>query len=164
MRNVLMFLIVSLAVALVAPIGYAATTWFLPDGSTQGFDLYIMVDNTTSNDATIKMIFYTDTTTLIYPQSGGHTVPAGTRYMLHVNNLAEQEVYSALSDSDISTEVMCTNFVNIYAERDMSWPKGGDSTDWDSGIVVREISDAESRVIGITQTSSLPIAMSSSGS
>lgn len=147
---------------------FAATSWYLPEGSTQGFDLWILVNNPNSTDATVRYIFYwsdgTSTGTVTYPSSGTTTVTASSRSTLHVNTIAAQDAYSDLLNKAISTKVECTNGLNIYAERAMYWPIGDDSDDWTGGHTARGISGTEGCFIEVSQPTSFPVTISTAGS
>lgn len=146
-------ILVAILLLLVPHSAYSATTWYMPEGSTQGFDLYILVTNPNSSDVNITYTFYTGAAATV-TQTG--TVSANSRSTLHVNSI------SGLSNGEISTKVECTNGLNIYAERAMYWPNDGSS--WVGGHSSRAVSGLEGCYTEISQPSSFPIIISNSGS
>ena len=133
MRKWFVFGIVCLGMFLLAGQVLAATSWYFPEGSTEGKDFWMVVTNPhTSTTAEITFTFYTDTGTQTYDA----TVTAGKRYTLYVNGI------SGMDEKPISTKVVCTNGLNIYAERALYFPKG-DPDNWTWGHAARGISGLE---------------------
>ncbi len=130
----------------------AATSWYLPEGSTDGFDLWILVTNPTSSTAEVKFTFYrSGASTLTQTTS----IAANSRYSLSVNNVSDMGNYA------VSTKVESTNLVNIYAERAMYYPSG---QTWTWGHSARGVSGLEGCYTEIVQPSSFPIAITQAGS
>ena len=158
-----LFLIASIAmvITLTGSISYAATSWYLPEGSTQGsFDLWILVTNPNSTTVDIKYTFYTESGAITYTDPDG--IASNSRETLSVLWLSQQDGYSGLQNQPISTKVECTNGYPIYVERAMYWDAGG--IEWAGGHTARGISDVEGAVIGIGQPSSFPIVINLPGS
>ena len=165
MRKCLMVLCLVFFVLMSCMYAQAATSWYLPEGSTQGFDLWILVTNPNSTDATILYTFYySDGTTTGSLTYGTATVSASGRSSLHVNSVALQTGYSDLLDKAISTKVQCLNGLNIYAERAMYWPTGTGTDDWTAGHTARGVSGTEGCFVEIENPLAFPISISSSGS
>ncbi len=162
MKNVLFAGLIVAGSILFTVIALAATSWYLPEGSTEGFDLWVLVNNPSSTDATVYYTFYWDGGSQRYPASGTVTVAAGTRSTLHVNAIAAEADYTDLEDKALSTKVVCTNNINIYVERAMYWPVGGSS--WEGGHTARGISGTEGALTDIMQPSSFPITIDQPGS
>ena len=171
----LVFLCLIIGLVLCSSLIEAATTWYFPEGSTQGFDLWILVTNPNSSSASITYTFYTDTDT----QTSTATVDANSRYTLWVNTIA------GLDEKPISTKVECTNGLHIFAERAMYWPKWYGSSgalSWEGGHTSRGVTGeegnfentlesiitaataAEADPYEITQPSEFPIVISDPGS
>ena len=144
-------LLVLLLFVLFSSSLHAATSWYLPEGSTQGsFDLWILVTNPNSTTVDIKYTFYTEDGAITYTDPDG--ISSNSRETLSVLWLSQQDGYSGLQDQPISTKVECTNGYSIYVERAMYWDAGG--IEWAGGHTARGISDVEGAVIGIGQPSS----------
>ncbi len=132
----------------------AASSWYLPEGSTDGFDLWVLVTNPNSSSAEVTFTFY---------RAGGSsvtqtaTVDANSRYSLNVNNVAD------IGDYAISTKVLCTNGLSIYAERAMYWSTSN-FPNWEGGHTARGISGSEGCYNEIFQPSTFPLTISRSGS
>ena len=172
MKKLILSGIVLLTIVFISTFSQAATSWYFPEGSTQGFDLWIPVTNTNSTDASITYTFYTDTST----ETSTATVTANSRSTLWVNTI------SGLDDKPISTKVECTNSLNIYAERAQYWPKkyGTSVTEWEGGHTARGVSGEEgdfsdtvqlavvnsyeSDAYAVTQPSSFPVSIDTAGS
>ena len=85
-------------------------TWYLAEGSTAyGFDSYIMIQNTTPNDATVQITYNTSFGRI--PRPGLVGVPASARVTLHVN--------SELPNMDFSTTLAASQ--PVVVERSMYW-------------------------------------------
>ena len=105
----------------------ATQTWYLAEGSTNyGFDTYIMMENTTTVDATVNIIYDTTQYGLI-PRPQALNVPPNSRITLHVND--------DIPNVDLSTEVISSQ--KIVVERSIYWNNRIEGTD----------------SIGVTQTS-----------
>ncbi len=86
------------------------SVWYLAEGSTAyGFDTYIMLQNTTPNDATVRVSYNTNLGNVPRPQAVG--VPASSRVTLHVND--------ELPGLDFSTTLQSSQ--PIVVERAMYW-------------------------------------------
>lgn len=149
------FLLAVVVVSLFSSLSaQAASSWYLPEGSTDGFDLWILVANPNRSSAEITFTFY---------RAGGSTVThtatvdANSRYSLHVNNVTDIGAYA------VSTKVVCTNGLSIYVERAMYW-SNPDFLTWEGGHTARGISGGEGCYNEIIQPSSFPITISNSGS
>ncbi len=127
----LFFIVLSLAFA--GASAQAATSWYLPEGSTDNFDLWILVTNPNSTDASITFTFYRSGLSVVTATA---TVEANNRYSLNVNSVA------GIGSSAISTKVECTNGLQIYAERAMYWDTATFTT-WAGGHTARGIAADE---------------------
>lgn len=89
-----------------------AEQWFLAEGSTKwGFDTFILVQNPSTKDARVKMIFLTDTGPVDAPPL---EVKAGTRQTVNPRALVGNADFSTSIKSDVS----------IICERSMYWNNG----------------------------------------
>ena len=92
-------------------------TWYLAEGSTSGFDTWILVQNPNDTDASIK---------LTYMDNDGNTeeeettVAAHSRFTRRINDISAMN-----NKGGVSTKVESTNSVGIIAERAMYWDAGG---------------------------------------
>lgn len=101
-----------------------ATTWYLAEGCTNGFDEWISIQNPNSSSAACNVTFMkTDSTTVIK----SITVVANGRATIWVND--------EVPNADISTKVESINNLGIIAERAMYWPMkyGTGVTEWMGG-------------------------------
>ena len=80
------------------------TTLYLVEGSTNGFDEYILILNPNSSAATVTMTYYTETGKQIAEPS--ITVPANSRYTVKVNDYTILNNLSGLSCKLVSTEAI----------------------------------------------------------
>ena len=101
------------------------TTWNLAEGSTSGFDTWVLVQNPNASDASIN-ITYMDSagSTVVVPA----TVSSNSRYTSWINAVSGME-----NVSGVSTKVESTNSVGIIVERAMYWDS--DDTEWIDGHV-----------------------------
>ncbi len=94
-----------------------ASTWYLAEGSTNGYDTWILLQNSGSTYANV---------TLTYMDENGNTfqestiVSAQRRFSRRINNISSMN-----NKSGVSTKVESTNSVDIIAERAMYWTGGG---------------------------------------
>ncbi len=104
-------------------ISRSSTVWHLAEGANHIFDHYILVSNPSISEwAEVRFAFMDangDTAVRL------HTLPPQSRYTFKVNEL---EGWG--SKCQVSTMVESTNWVPIFAERAMYWPKGGP---WEGG-------------------------------
>ena len=154
MKKIFLFSLVVLTIALTSASVQAATSWYFPEGCTRGFDLWILVVNTNATDASVTYTFYLGSTGT--PETHTETVEANKRKTIKVNDYVG-------NDEDVSTKVECTNGLNIYAERAMYWSESVFPT-WQGGHTSRGIRGVEGCYTEISQPSSFPITISSSGS
>ena len=77
-----------------------ATTWYLAEGCTNGFNEYILLMNPNSSSATVSVSYLKDDGTTV---SGSYTVEPTSRYTIHVNNI-EGLTSASLSASITSTQ------------------------------------------------------------
>ena len=86
-----------------------STDQFFPEGSTAGFDTFVLITNTEDTEATATVTFMTEEG----PQAPFNiTVPANSRYTLWVNEyLADTFQVSTLVESD----------KELVVERSMYW-------------------------------------------
>lgn len=117
----------------VSPMLWAATSWYLPEGSTDNFDLWILVTNPNAADAEITFTFYRSGLATVTQTA---TVSANSRYSRNVNSVSD------IGNSAVSTKVQCTNGLKIYAERAMYWSTSSFPT-WEGGHTARGISGLE---------------------
>lgn len=101
----------------VASISYtsnvAASTWYLAEGSTGGFSVYVLVQNPTSSPANITATFMLTGGENI---SKSYTVPANSRYtIIPANEIGTGKAFSTKVESD----------QDIIVERAMYWDAGG---------------------------------------
>lgn len=88
-----------------------AQTWYLAEGCTrEGFDTYVLMENTTDEAGNVDVIYNTEQYGPI-PRPQPVSVPAGTRVTLHVNE--------DVPGVDVSTTVQSS--VDIVCERAMYW-------------------------------------------
>lgn len=153
----LLFVGVVAAILAITGIVSAATSWYFPEGSTQGKDFWMVVTNPNAATANVTFTFYLSAST----ETSSTTISANSRYTLHVNALAS--TIPALSDASMSVKVECTNGYKIFAERSMYWPISSDYQ-WTWGNSARGISGLEGCYFEIAQPSSFPITISQSGS
>lgn len=103
-------------------------TWFLAEGSTAwGYDTYVLMANTTDEQATVNVVYNTQQYGSI-PRPRPITVPANSRTTLHLND--------DIPSVDVSTII--TSSQPIVCERAMYWK---DRIDGHDSIGVLEPSD-----------------------
>ncbi len=154
MKKVLVFCLIVCAALLACSFGQAATSWYLPEGSTDNFDLWILVTNPTSTTASVTFTFYRSGASTLTQDA---TIDANSRYSLNVNSV------SSMGATAVSSKVESTNMVNIYAERAMYWSTSNFPT-WQGGHTARGISGLEGCYTELSQPSSFPITISNAGS
>lgn len=92
-----------------------ATEWYLAEGATGPyFDLFVLVANPGTTDATIQARYLLPNGTTV---TKAHTVRAQSRFNIWVD-LQDP----ALADTAVSTVITSTNNVPIIVERSMWWP------------------------------------------
>ncbi len=97
-----------------------ATTWYLAEGCTNGFNEYICIQNPSSSETTVEATFMDpDGNTVITTE----TIPANSRRTIDVN--------LQMPDSDVSATVSSTDDTGIIVERAMYWTRG--DRDWVGG-------------------------------
>jgi hypothetical protein len=98
-----------------------ATSWYLAEGATGAFfDLFILIANPTSTDATVEARYLTTAgRTLIK----AYVVAANSRRTVYVDAEQFPGAGAALSDAAVSTSLTSTNGVPIIVERAMWWPQ-----------------------------------------
>ena len=99
--------------ALTAP----STTWYLAEGATHsGFDLFYLLQNPGTLDATVRIRFLRPSGT---PIEKDYSVPAGARVNVWVNveQFPEGSGNLALASTDVSAVIESTNNVPIVVER-----------------------------------------------
>ncbi len=144
MKRLCLFLAVIVVVLASASLVSAATSWYLPEGSTDNFDLWVLVTNPNATDAEVTFTFYRSDLAAVTQTA---TVAANNRYSLNVNSV------SGIGNSAVSTKVQCTNRLNIYAERAMYWSTSNFPT-WEGGHTARGISGLEGCYTEIEQPAS----------
>ena len=97
-----------------------ATTWYLAEGSTNGFDTYVLVQNPNLTSASIT-ITYMDENGTTHIQT--ETVAGNRRFTQRINDISTMN-----NKFGVSTKVESTNSVGIIAERAMYWPNTPGST------------------------------------
>ena len=102
------------------------TTWYLAEGSTNGFDTFVLVQNPNSTDANIT-ITYTDDDDSTQAQIQTTTVEANSRFTQRINDVSEMN-----NKTGVSTKVESTNGVGIIVERAM-YRYNAAGTEWNLG-------------------------------
>ena len=101
-------------------VNSTATSWYLAEGSTDGFSEWVLIQNPNESDAQVKVTF-------MLPDGSTEveniTVVATSRYTINVNNV--------ISDNSVSVKVESINSVGIIVERAMYWDVDGMS--WGGG-------------------------------
>jgi hypothetical protein len=93
-----------------------ATSWFLAEGATGSFfDLYVLIANPGSTDATVEARYAKPDGTVV---TQSYTVRANSRFSVYVDALP------GLAATSVATTLTSTNAVPIVAERAMYWPGG----------------------------------------
>lgn len=91
------------------------TTWYLAEGSTSGYDEWVLIQNPNTTDAEVTVTFMkSDGTTVSQPI----TVNATSRYSINVNRVVPDE-------TGVSTKIVSDNGIGLIAERAMYWASGG---------------------------------------
>jgi len=98
-----------------AGVSSDATTWYLAEGSTNGFEEYVLIQNPNNIPAEVTVTFMEIGGTTIAPIS--KTINAHSRESITVSNY--------VSNGDVSTKVESKNGVGVIAERAMYWNAGG---------------------------------------
>ena len=94
----------------------AATSWFLAEGATGAFfDLYVLIANPGSTDASVTAQFAKPDGTIV---TQTYTVRAHSRFSVYVDGVP------GLENAAVATTLTSTNAVPIVAERAMYWPGG----------------------------------------
>ena len=81
-----------------------ATTWYLAEGSINGFDEYILILNPNSSASTVTITYYSGTGEQITEPA--ITVPASSRYTVKVNDSSLLNIFSNLGCKIVSTETI----------------------------------------------------------
>jgi len=91
------------------------TTWYLAEGSTNGYNEWVLIQNPNTTTAEVTVTFMkSDGTTVSQPI----TVNATSRYSINVNRVVPDE-------SGVSTKIVSDNDIGLIAERAMYWDSGG---------------------------------------
>lgn len=94
----------------------AATSWFLAEGATGSFfDLYVLIANPTSTDATVQARYAKPDGSVV---TQTYTVRANSRFSVYVDAIP------GLDATSVATTLTSTNGVSFVAERAMYWPGG----------------------------------------
>ena len=163
MKKLILLCFVVSFVILSGSLAYSATSWYFPEGSTQNFDLYILITNPNSSQITANLLFYLEGSTDTYST----TVGANERKTLWINSLTGTTNSNQLNGLAMSVKVTCTEGLNIYAERAMYYPSAyGQSSgiNWQIAHTARGASGLEGAFKEISSPSSYPIVISTSGS
>ena len=94
-----------------------ATTWYFAEGSTNGYDTWICIQNPGTNPVDVTLI-YMDELGTTFQESV--TIAGQRRYTRKIN-----DVSSMNNKNGVSTQVVTTNGVGVIAERAMYWSTGG---------------------------------------
>ncbi len=98
-----------------------ATTWYLAEGCTNGFDEYVLIQNpNVSSAASVRITFMDENGTT---QQTTDSVAANSRQTYNVS--------SYMPTSNVSTKIESTNNLGIIVERAMYW--SGDNDYWLDG-------------------------------
>lgn len=113
-----------------AGITEPATEWFLAEGNAgQFFDMFVLIGNTTSNDALIEAQFTVGNPATIYTKQ--YVVNRNSRFNIWVD---QEELspgvfpFQNTGNTDVSIRIRSLNNVPLIVERAMWWP--GDSNSW----------------------------------
>jgi len=98
-----------------------ATSWYLAEGCTNGFDEYVLIQNPSASSAASVTITFMDENGTT--QQTTDSVPANSRRTYNVS--------SYLPNSSVSTKIESTNDLGIIVERSMYW--SGDQNHWLDG-------------------------------
>ena len=99
-----------------------ATNWFLAEGSTGSFSMYVLVANPGSQAADVRVTFLLENGA---PVVKTYTVAANSRYTIDVSSQDK-----ALREASMAVRVESTNGQPIIVERTMWWPlRGGGWTE-----------------------------------
>jgi len=99
-----------------------ASTWYLAEGSTDGFDTFVLIQNPGTSTAEVTVTYMkSDASTVVQEID----IPAESRHTINVANYVPNEA--------VSTKVESTNDVGVFVERAMYWPAGGGLEGWKSG-------------------------------
>lgn len=89
-----------------------ATSWYLAEGSTRGYDTWISVQNPSVVDSTVQITYMAD--------DGTTAVITGT---VAANSRLQRKINDSLDGyNGVATQVTSTNNVDIIAVRSMYWP------------------------------------------
>lgn len=113
-----------------AGITEPATEWFLAEGNAgQFFDMFVLIGNTTGNDALIEAQFTVGNPATIYTKQ--YVVNRNSRFNIWVD---QEELspgvfpFQNAGNKDVSIRIRSLNNVPLIVERAMWWP--GDSNSW----------------------------------
>ncbi len=89
------------------------TTWYLAEGSTSGFDTYVLVQNPNASTANITITYMDqDGNTAVQTE----TITGQSRFTQKINDVPNMN-----NKSGVSTTVASTNDIGIIVERAMYW-------------------------------------------
>jgi hypothetical protein len=100
----------------------AATRWFLAEGATGFFDLFVLIANPDTRTAELDITYLLPGEQA--PLSRPMTVPGGARRTITVKSETFAGLGKALASTQVATIVTSTNGVPIVVERAMWWPAG----------------------------------------
>jgi len=106
-----------------AGVNAAANQWFLAEGATGYFAMYVLIENPSDKQAQIHASYLLTDGSKIEKD---YTVDANSRFTIDVNNADDR-----LHNAAVSTLLTSTNSVPVIVERSMYWPNDG--TGWVEG-------------------------------
>ena len=138
-----LFVVITIAVSVIflaSFSAYAATTWYLAEGSTQDtYETWILIQNTSaSSDGIVSLTFYKEDGITV---SETITVLRSSRYTLPVNDI------SGMENAAFGTKIVSSG-PDIVVERAMYWRNGGGHDSIGATSTATEWNFAEGCTIG----------------